>query len=85
MADIVDDFLTRLKTLAPEIPAEVTGPLEASMRQQWGGTEPYVGKRPSRLHSMAIGQALQQRQPLDQAFRSAGIRRANGYRILKLR
>ena len=82
MADIVDDFLTRLKTLAPEIPAEVTGPLEASMRQQWGGTEPYVGKRPSRLHSLAIGNALQQRQPIDQAFVMAGVSRRHGYRLL---
>lgn len=85
MPDIVDDFLTRLKTLAPEIPPEVTGPLEASIRQTWGGTEPYVGKRPSRLRSMAIGSALQQRNPIEQAFVIAGVSRRHGYRLLNLK
>lgn len=82
MADIVDDFLTRLKTLAPEIPAEVTGPLEASMRQQWGGTEPYVGKRPALQRSVKMGEGLRAQKSLGQVFAEAGIRRRQGYYLL---
>ena len=42
MADIVQDFMQRLAQLAPEVPAQTLQRLEVGIRQDWGGTEPYI-------------------------------------------
>ena len=83
MADIVSDFLARLQQLAPEIPAQTRQRLEAGLRQDWGGTEPYVANRPSRAQAaQRLGEALRSRKPLAQCFAEQGISRRTGYRLL---
>jgi hypothetical protein len=82
MADIVDDFLQRLRTIAPEIPAQKMQQLEAQTRQAWGGTEPYVGKRPALQRSVRMGEGLRSQKSLGQVFQEAGISRRHAYRLL---
>lgn len=85
MADIVDDFLQRLRTIAPEIPAQKMQQLEAQTRQAWGGTEPYVAKRPALQRSVKMGEGLRAQKSLGQVFEEAGIRRRQGYYLLRRR
>ena len=85
MADIVSDFLDRLQNLAPDIPHQTRQILEAQIRQQWGGTEPYVAKRPAIVHAIRLGEALRARKPLAQCVLEEGISRRSGYRILARR
>jgi hypothetical protein len=83
MADIVDDFLTRLQQHIPAVAPEVRYQLEASIRQTWGGTEPYVGKRISlTTRTTLVAHGLRQARPLSEVFAQAGIPRRTGYRIL---
>lgn len=82
MADIVDDFIQRLRAIVPDVPAHAVQQLEAQTRQAWGGTEPYVGKRPARQRSMQIGEGLRKKKSLDEVFKDAGAGRAWGYRLL---
>lgn len=84
MADIVDDFLTRLQQHIPDTPPEVCFQLEATLRQSWGGTEPYVGKRISRTTRISmVAHGLRSARPLAEVFAQAGIPRRTGYRILR--
>lgn len=83
MADIVDDFLTRLQQHIPDAPQDVRIKLEAGLRQAWGGTEPYVGKRISlNARRIMVATGLRQSQPLKECFVQAGVSRRTGYRIL---
>lgn len=83
MADIVDDFLTRLVQHVPSVPLDTRVQLESGLRQAWGGTEPYVGKRLSRItRTTLVAQGLRQSVPLGEAFARAGVARRTGYRIL---
>ena len=83
MADIVDDFLSRMATYIPDAPAEVRYQIESSIRQTWGGTEPYVGKRISRTtRTSMVAHGLRQARPLSEVFAQAGVPRRTGYRIL---
>jgi truncated hemoglobin YjbI len=83
MADIVDDFLTRLVQHVPSVPHEARVQLESGLRQAWGGTEPYVGKRMSRItRTTLVAQGLRQARPLGEVFATAGVSRRSGYRIL---
>ena len=83
MADIVDDFLTRLQQHIPNTPPEVRVQLETGLRQAWGGTEPYVGKRISRVtRTFLVDHGLRQSRPLAEVFAQAGVGRRTGYRIL---
>lgn len=84
MADIVDDFLTRLAQHVPNTPPEVRIQLETGLRQTWGGTEPYVGKRISRVtRTFLVAHGLRQKKPLSQVFADAGIGRRHGFYLLK--
>ena len=84
MADIVDDFLTRLVQHLPDAPFEVRHQIESSLRQAWGGTEPYVGKRISRATRVSmVAHGLRQQKPLSDVFMQAGVGRAHGYELLK--
>jgi hypothetical protein len=84
MADIVDDFLTRLQQHVPSVAPETRLQLESSLRQSWGGTEPYVGKRlSSRSRTWAVANGLRRALPLREVFQSAGVGRSTGYNILK--
>lgn len=83
MADIVDDFLTRLQQHIPNTTPELRMQLEVGIRQSWGGNEVYVGKRISKItrcSMVAVG--LQHQRPLREVFAQAGVARRTGYRIL---
>ncbi len=83
MPDIIDDFLQRLTQHVPDLPASVPLQLEQSLRQQWGGTEPYVGKRLNRVtRSTLVAAGLRQQKPLRQVFQDAGVGLRTGYRLL---
>ena len=83
MADIVDDFLSRLQQLVPNLPPDTPIQLEKTLRQQWGGTEPYVGKRLSRVtRTTIVASGLRQSKTLKEVFAQAGVARRTGYRIL---
>jgi hypothetical protein len=83
MADIIDDFLTRLQQHVPNVAPETRLQLESGLRQSWGGTEPYVGKRLSPMsRSWAVANGLRRSMPLKDIFKSAGVSRSTGYRIL---
>lgn len=83
MADIVDDFLSRLQQLVPNLPPDAPVQLEKTLRQQWGGTEPYVGKRLSRVtRATLVAAGLRQSKTLKEVFAQAGVARRTGYRIL---
>jgi hypothetical protein len=84
MADIVDDFLQRLQQHIPDVAPDVRLQIESSIRHTWGGTEPYVGKRISRItRTSLIAHGLQRQRPLSEVFAQAGVARRTGYRILK--
>lgn len=84
MADIVDDFLQRLAQHIPDTPPEVRANLETGLRQAWGGTEPYVGKRVSRATRLSLlAHGLRQSRPMGEVFAQAGVARATGYRLLR--
>jgi leucine-zipper of insertion element IS481 len=83
MADIVDDFLTRLQQHVPNVPMEQLVKLESGLRQTHGGTEPYVGKRLSlTTRTFLVARGLQRQRPLAEVFAQAGVARRTGYRIL---
>lgn len=83
MADIVDDFLTRLQQHIPDASPEIRYQLETGLRQVWGGTEPYVGKRISRVtRTYLVAHGLQRQRPLGEVFAQAGVARRTGFRIL---
>lgn len=83
MADIVDDFLQRLAQHIPDAPLDVRVKIESSIRQTWGGTEPYVGKKLSRItRTTLVSHGLRQSRPLGEVFLQAGVPRRTGYRIL---
>jgi hypothetical protein len=82
MADIVDDFMQRLRTIAPDLPSQAMRQLEAQTRQVWGGTEPYVAKRPAMQRSVKMGEGLRAQKSLGQVFAEAGISKTRGYELL---
>lgn len=94
MADIVDDFLTRLHALAPDTAAQLAPQLEAELRQHWGGTERHYIRKGAQAHprlsaagaqqrASLLAQGLQQGLPLSSVFAQAGVSRSAGYRLLK--
>jgi hypothetical protein len=83
MADIVDDFLTRLQQHVPDLPAHIPLELERNIRAEWGGNKPYVGKQVSRVtRASLVAAGLRQGKPLRECFAQAGVARRTGYRIL---
>lgn len=68
----------------PDAPAEALFRIECGICQDYGGTEPYIGKRvgiESRKAMVALG--LQHKKPLRDIFAGAGVRRSAGYALLK--
>ena len=83
MTDIVDDFLTRLAQHLPELQPDVRHKIEASLRQEWGGTKSYVAKRFGAATTAArLSAGLRQKLPLKECFAQTGVSRATGYRLL---
>lgn len=85
MADIVDDFIQRLRALAPDFPAQAAKQLESQTRQAWGGAKPYVAKRPALQRAISIGESLRAQRPIAQVFEDAGVRKTFGYELLRRR
>ena len=86
MADLLDDFLQRLRALAPELPERTALQLELQARQIWGGTDGnYIAKRPTMQRAAKIGEGLRAQKPMAQVFSDAGIGRSQGYRLLRRR
>ena len=83
MTDIVDDFLTRLAQHVPDLQPDLRHQLEASLRQEWGGTKSYVAKRFGAATTAArLGANLRRQLPLKECFAQTGVSRATGYRLL---
>jgi phytoene/squalene synthetase len=83
MADIVDDFLTRLANHLPETPAEVRLTIEREVRSEWGGAKPYVAKQLSRVtRATLLAHGLRQQRPMSEIFAMASVSRRTGYRML---
>ena len=90
MADIVDDFLTRLQRHVPDLPLEKKLNLEREIRLELGGTRGGdiakgiggLGKQ-SRMSLVAHG--LRQKKSLSESFGMASISRRTGYRFLSSR
>lgn len=87
MPDIVDDFLQRLASMAPELSPAVPLKLEAELRQHWGGTEPYIAKRAHvrRDAHQRMVQGLRDARPLRDILDATGVSRRTGYRMLAKR
>lgn len=85
MADIVDDFLARLRNYIPNEYATTDRltALEVDIRAHWGGGDRVrVAKRPTLVKQHQIGLALQQGAGVKEAFRRAGVDVRRGYQIL---
>ena len=83
MADIIDDFLTRLQQHVPNVAPETRLQLESNLRESWGGSKPYVGKRVSMFtRTWVVANGLRRSMPLKEGFKSAGVSSRTGYRIL---
>ena len=83
MADIVDDFLTRLAQHVPSAPIELRATLERDLRTAWGGSKPYVAKQLNRItRTTLLANGLRQQRPLAAVFAQAGVARRTGYRLL---
>lgn len=84
MADLVDDFLQRLIEHCPELPKEKLLTVERAVRDEWGGSTPYIGKgSPSARKEQRLAQALAEGRSLPGAFIAAGVCRRMGYYMLK--
>lgn len=88
MADIVDDFLTRLVQHAPDLPIDTRLSLERDIRHHHGGTRAGdIAKgvdglsRSTRTFIVSLG--LRHQQPMREIFARAGVSRSTGYRILR--
>ena len=86
MSDIIDDLIQRITRHLPEAAAKLPA-IEAEARQQWGGTDRgYVRKglaaRTPAAKTQRLAEALQTGTPLAEAFVTAGMSRATGFRHL---
>lgn len=83
MADIVDDFLRRMRALCPEVGAGKLQRLELDVRAHWGGADSlYVAKRLGQAKQSRLGEELAKGASIERAFEAAGVSRRQGYRIL---
>ena len=83
MADIVDNFLTRLAQHVPNAPIELRATIERDLRTAWGGSKPYVAKQLNRsTRTTLLANGLRQQRPLSEVFAQAGVSRTTGYRLL---
>lgn len=96
--DIIDDVLTRVRGAVEGLPDQALLGVEAEIRREWGGTEPYVrkhirdarGGRPSLLmpelspaqREAIVAQGLQAGRSLPELFRAAGLCRSKGFKVL---
>lgn len=88
MADIVDDFLTRLAQHAPDLPIDTRLSLERDIRRHHGGTRAGdiakgVDGLSKATRTFIVGLGLRHQQPMREIFARAGVSRSTGYRILR--
>ena len=84
MADVLDRVLKLVAAELPEVRADRLLQVEVSLRAELGGTEAgYIAKRPTLMRISRMGHALQHGLPLGDAIQAAGVRRRQGYNILK--
>ena len=87
MADIVDDFLTRLQQHVPDLPINTRLNLERDIRSEHGGTRAGdVAKGINGLskstRTFIVSMGLRHQKPMPEIFSAAGISRRTGYRML---
>lgn len=101
IVDIVDDLLTRMRTAVAGLPDDAVRLVEASIRQEWGGTEPYIRKHtrqarggpPARLRpelgpaerAAVLATGLRAGKPIAELFREAGYSKTRGFCALAKR
>ena len=88
MADIVDDFLTRLVRHAPDLPIDTRLRLERDIRSHHGGTRAGdiakgVDGLSKSTRTFVVSMGLRHQTPLREIFAMAGVSRSTGYRILR--
>lgn len=84
MADFLDRVLQQLATELPELPPQRLQAAEVKIRAIEGGTEAgYIAKRPMLMRINRMGQALQHGAALGDAIQAAGVKRRQGYNILR--
>ena len=87
MADIVDDFLTRLQQHIPDLPVDTRLNIERDIRRHHGGTRAGdiakgIGGLSRSTRNFVTGLELRHQKPISEVFRAAGVSRATGYRYL---
>lgn len=88
--DIVEDMLSRvmdaLNIRSGDASSARLHEVEQQIRQEWGGTEPYIPKyrRRDKIREQAL-QTLAKGMPLKEVVSRTGISRAQVYRLLKLK
>lgn len=84
MADVLDRLLQMVVAEVPELQGERRDRVEVNMRAELGGTEAgYIRKDPTRMRIARMSHALQHGLPLGEAIQAAGVRRRQGYNILR--
>lgn len=79
--DILDDLRQRLLAVMPEAAPALVKVLP-QVRDTWGAGNPYIKKHDAWVHTELLAGALRQRQPLREAFATAGLSRRTGFRYL---
>lgn len=84
MVGFVQDVMYRIRQNIPEAPVEALFRIEASICHDYGGTEPYIGKRVGlEARKAMVAHGLRHKKPLGEVFAQAGVRRSAGYALLK--
>lgn len=88
MADIVDDFLTRLVQHAPDLPIDTRLSLERDIRRHHGGTRAGdiakgIDGLSKSTRTFIVGLGLRHKQPMREIFARAGVSSRTGYRMLR--
>lgn len=85
--DIVEDIFFRVKNiLGHEFKGEIVLKLEQEeqrIRQDWGGTEPYIPKRAKEKAKQKAMEALRNGEPIKKVVNDTGISRTQVYLLLK--
>lgn len=84
MADFLDRVLQQLASELAEVRPERLQAAEVKIRSIEGGIDAgYIAKRTTMMRVSRMGHALQQGLPLGDAIQAAGVRRRQGYNILR--
>ncbi|MDV6345639.1 helix-turn-helix domain-containing protein [Nitrosomonas sp. Is37] len=89
-SDFVDDVLNRVKPVLVAYFGEGVviklDKIEEEVRQDWGGTTPYIPKnKPKKKTKLQAISRLNRGAPVKEVIRETGISRSGIYRLLKER